>query len=202
MLEATDIRRTTALLAIATGLVAIGSVVSLVLFYIFGPPIGTINDVGNALIGVLSAALALDLRRVTGWVATIAAWIGAAVTVVGSWLVISDTTGFFLAGLVSSVGFALIGGWLVALNRSTRLVTAADGSLRTLGTVAGAAMLAGIVAVPGIAMGIDDMSAVPPWLWIFGLGWLGTYVLLPAWSLWFGRSVSPSSGSGDRVVRE
>ena len=43
---------------------------------------------------------------------------GAALTVVGSALVVSGTTGFFLAGLVSSLGFAGIGAWLVAANRS------------------------------------------------------------------------------------
>jgi hypothetical protein len=40
--------------------------------------------------------------------------VGAAITVVGSYLILSDATGLFLAGLVSSVGFALIGVWLFA----------------------------------------------------------------------------------------
>jgi hypothetical protein len=48
-------------------------------------------------------------------------------------------------------------------------------------------MLFGVVAVPGILMGVDNMDAVPPWLWAYSIGWLGTYILYPAWSLWLGR---------------
>jgi hypothetical protein len=185
-----EVGRRAAALAVAIGLIAIGAVVCLVLFYVVGGPLGAINDVGNALIGILSAFLAVELRGVarTGWLAIAATVVGAALTVIGSALVMSGTTGFFLAGLVSSVGFALIGSWLVALNRSTTLAGRLRGSVRSLGLVAGAAMVAGIVAVPGIGMGIDDMNAVPPWLWIFGIGWLGTYLLYPIWCLFMGLS--------------
>ena len=188
MVGQAEVGRRAGRLAIAIGLIAIGAVVCLVLFYIVGGPLGAINDVANALIGVLSAILAVQLRAIAriGWLAVGSTVLGAALMVIGSALVILGTTGFFLAGLVSSVGFALIGGWLVVLSRSATLPTHWPGSLQTLGVVAGAAMVAGIVAIPGIAMGIDDMAAVPPWLWIFGIGWLGTYLLYPIWCLWMG----------------
>ena len=109
-------------LALAVGVCAAGSAVCLATFYAVQGPFGTINDIGNATAGVLSAGLAWRLRRLipgrAGDVAVGLATVGAALTVTGSALVISGTTGFFLASLVSSVGFAGIGAWLIALNRS------------------------------------------------------------------------------------
>jgi hypothetical protein len=48
----------------------------------------------------------------------------AATSVVGSFLVMSDTTGYFFAGLVSAFGFGLIGVWLVVISRSGDLPAA------------------------------------------------------------------------------
>jgi hypothetical protein len=50
-------------------------------------------------------------------------------------------------------------------------------------------MALGFVVAPGIAMGIDDMNAVPAWIWIGEIGWLGTFFLYPIWALWLGRVV-------------
>ena len=109
-------------LALAIGVAAAGSAACLATYFAVGGPFGTINDIGNAAAGVLSAALAWQLRRqIPGRAADLAvgaAIVGAGLTVAGSTLVVSDTTGFFFAGLVSSVGFAGIGAWLVVLNRS------------------------------------------------------------------------------------
>jgi hypothetical protein len=106
--------------------VGAASAASLGLFFVMGPPFGLLNDLGNAALGVCSAALARSLIRVRGGsglgtpAAAGSAGLGAALTVVGSALVTSGATGFFLAGLVSSVGFALIGVWLVALSGPLR----------------------------------------------------------------------------------
>jgi hypothetical protein len=169
----------------AVGLIAIASFVSLITFFLVGSPFGALNDAGNAVTGILSGVLALRLASVrrTGMGIAALAVTGAAVTVVGSWLVMTDTTGFFLAGLVSSVGFALIGAWVLGFTAGVDL----ESGLRSLGWVAGGAMLVGLIAVPGIILGIDDMADVPAWLWTFGISWLGTYVLYPAWCLWLGR---------------
>lgn len=181
--------RGTGWLAIGIGIVAIATVVILILFFAVGGPFGTINDAGNAGIGILSALLAYRLSKIAGMgVAAAAAIVGAIVTVIGSWLVMTETTGFFLAGLVSSVGFALIGAWLVVLSWSAPVDQLFPGP-QGFGRLAGVAMLFGLVGVPGIVMGIDDMDAVPPWLWAYALGWLGTYVLYPVWSLWVGRAL-------------
>jgi hypothetical protein len=106
-------------LALAVGVVAVGSAVCLATYFVVRGPFGTISDVGNATAGILSGWLAWRLRRQISTraadVAVGAALVGAAITVLGSALVVSGTTGFLFAGLVSSVGFAGIGAWLVVL---------------------------------------------------------------------------------------
>jgi hypothetical protein len=180
--------RDTGRLALAVGAVAAGSAVCLGTYFVVGGPFGTINDVGNAGIGVLSAALAWRLRGSvpgrTGLVAHVAAIGGAALTVAGSALVVSGTTGFLLAGLVSSVGFAGIGTWLLLLNRSAGAIVAWPQRLVSMGMLAGALMAVGVASAPGIPMRLDDPATAPGWAWIGFLSWLGTYVAYPAWGLW------------------
>jgi hypothetical protein len=166
-------------LAMTHSLVGFAPCLCLIVFYLGADVFGSINDVGNAVLGVLSGVLAwscqqvgLRVRRLLIGVAVL----GAAITVVGSVLVLTEATGFFLAGLVSSLGFALIGVWLVALSRSLSL------RLRRSELIAGAVMLLGLVTAPGIAMGLDDMDTAPAWTFLGGLSWAGTYLLFPAWS--------------------
>jgi hypothetical protein len=175
-------------LALAAGVVAAGSAISLATYFAVGGPFGTINDVGNAATGLLSAGLAWRFRREilggAGRVAVGAAIVGAAGTVVGSALVVSGTTGFFLAGLVSSVGFAGIGAWLVVLNRRVDEAAGWPRGLRTFGVVTGVLMAFGVVSAPGILLRLDDMATAPGWIWIGLLGWFGTFVAYPAWAIW------------------
>ena len=182
-------RRDTGRLALAIGIAAAGSAACLATYFLVQGPFGTINDIGTAATGVLSAGLAWRLRRhARGRAAALglgAAIVGAALTVVGSALVVSGTTGFLLAGLVSSVGFAGIGAWLVTLNRGDAAATVPSRPLRALGLAAGGLMTLGIVAAPGIAMGLDDIAAAPAWVWVGLLGWLGIFVAYPAWAIWF-----------------
>ena len=177
--------------AVAAGVVGLGSLASLTALFVVGQPFGTLNDIGNATLGVLSGVLAattLSRRRdsVLETATVASAVVGAAFAVAGSALVISGTTGFFLAGLVSSVGFALIGAWLVAVNRSAG-AERWPRTLRALGVTAGVTMLFGLVMVPGILMQLDSMSTAPGWVWIGFVGWIGTFVLYPIWGLWVGR---------------
>ncbi|WP_350276606.1 hypothetical protein [Kribbella sp. HUAS MG21] len=154
------------------GVVGFATCACLIVFYAVGDPFGLINDVGNALLGLLSLALAwlVSGRHILVGVAAV----GAALTVVGTVLVVSGITGFFLAGLWSSLGFALIGLWLLGAGRSPA---------RPSGLVAGGVMLLGLLGVPGILMGLDDMDNAPVWAFVAGVSWAGTYLLFPAWSL-------------------
>lgn len=195
--------RDTGRLAIATGAVAIGSATCLATFFAVGGPFGTINDVGNATLGVLSGWLAWRLRdRLSGRPARVAlgaCLAGAGLAIAGSALVISQTTGFFLAGLVSSVGFAGIGAWVIALNRSATTADVWPPRLRALGLVAGALMVTGIVAVPGIVQRLDDMDTAPGWVWVAFIGWTATFVVYPAWAIWLGTVEMRRAGQSNTV---
>jgi hypothetical protein len=165
--------RAVAWLATAVGVVALVSVTSLALFYVVGSPFGPINDWTVGLVGVLSVLLVLMLRgggtdeaKQGGMAPAALGVVGSAIAVIGTALVISDATGFLLAGLVESLGFALVGLWLVAFNRSPARAAPYPAGLRTLGIAAGAVMAVGIVAAPGIAMGVDDVATAPPFVWI------------------------------------
>ncbi len=171
--------------AAITGITALLAVVALVLLFTVGSPFGTANDLFNASIGVLSVILAIQVHRTHG--GSVAALLlvvaGAALTVLGSWLVTSGTTGFQLAGFVSAIGFALIGAWLVVAAGSQGFGGVMPPLLSKLGLVAGAVMLAGMIGVVGVLLRIDSAADTPWWLWLYGLGWLGTYILFPAWCL-------------------
>ena len=96
----------------------------------------------------------------------------------GSYLVMTNTTGYFFAGLVSAAGFALIGSWLLVLGRAG--VVPAP----LLAQITGAVMALGLVIVPGILWGLDDLDAAPWWILAAETSsWAGTSLLLPLWAL-------------------
>jgi hypothetical protein len=185
--------RLTGRIAVLGGAVGLVSVASLGAFFIVGGPFGAINDWTIGIFGFLTGLLAVGLggqdattRSPAGTVPIGLAVVGAGIVVVGSYLVISDATGFLRAGLVESGGFALIGVWLIVLNRSMAGATRWPRRLPGLGIVAGLVMAIGFVVIPGIAMGLDEMDAAPAWVWLGFLGWLGIFFLYPVWSVWFG----------------
>ena len=176
------------LLAGGVGVVGPLSAASLITFFAVGGPFGAINDVGNAVLGVLAGSLAVACHRAgapggtSGAVGTAAAFSGAALTVAGSYLVMSEVTGYYLAGLVSATGFGLIGTWLAHASVHTG-APALPRNLRALGAAAGSVMAVGLLSVPGVLSGADDLESAPWWLVASGVGWLGTYALMPAWAL-------------------
>lgn len=123
-------------------------------------------------------------------VARALALVGAAAAVVGSTLIIFDITGYFLAGLVSASGFALVGTWLIAANLSAGKPPGIRASRpeTILGVLAGSVMAVGFVNIPGIAMGIDDEAMAPLWLLAAGPCWAGTYLIMPIWGFRLHRS--------------
>ncbi|HJW22024.1 MAG TPA: hypothetical protein VJ506_06320 [Candidatus Limnocylindrales bacterium] len=182
-------------LAMATGVVGIGSTACLALLFAVGEPFGVLNDVGNGLLGVLSVGLAVALRRPgAGPAAAVGlAGLGAAISVVGSVLVTSGATGFVLAGFVSGVGFACIGLWLFGASPSMLSGGNVSPRVSRLGAVAGLAMVTGIVGLPGIALRLDDLATLPAWAWIPFVGWLGTSILYPIWAIAVGRAAASRS---------
>ena len=162
-------------MALAHGIVGLATCLCLLVFYAGADSLGAVNDAGNAVFGVLSFCLAWLLRPPTRVLLLCVAGVGTVLTIVGTVLVLSETTGFYLAGLWSGFGFALIGVWLVGAG--------SVGRLRRAGLIAGAVMMLGLIGVPGIAMGIDVMQTAPAWTFVAGIGWAGTYLLFPVWSL-------------------
>jgi len=183
--------------AIATGVAVIVAVITLILMYtVNGPFFGTINDVFNTIIGILSVVLAWMLYAefhaklpVMSQIALLLAVVGAVFTIIGSILIIFGFTGFVLAGWYTGFGNALIGFWLAAFCFSMLSGDASSHNLIIFGIVAGAFMAIGLIGIPGMFAGIDSMESMPWYLYIAFFGYLGTYILYPIWCIWFGRTL-------------
>jgi hypothetical protein len=190
--------------AVAIGVVTFLGIACLILFYARVADLaGTLNDLANAAEGVLSAALALTLRSAVGGqspavrsLPVLAAVAGAVIAVIGTWLVAQ--TGFYYAALVSSVGLGLVGLWVIALNRGFQARTEWPRRLNRLGLAAGVIMAVGLVAGLGLPGGVHSMSSAAWYEWIGLCGWIGTYVLYPIWSIWFGRSLLRTDAPSER----
>ena len=181
--------------AIATGVAIIVAVITLILMYtVNGPFFGTTNDVFNTIIGILSVVLAWmsyvefharsPLLSQVGLAFSV---VGAILTVVGSVLIIFNFTGFVLAGWYTGVGNALIGLWLAIFCTSMLQGDTLPHNLVTFGIVVGAVMVMGLLGIPGILAHVDTMESLPWYLGIGYLGFLGTYILYPIWTIWLGR---------------
>jgi hypothetical protein len=180
--------------AVATGIGGLVAVVFLALFFTVGQPFGTINDVCNGLTALLCGALAVALRPqyaahalVPSWVFLVLAVAGALIAAAGSVLVIFRITGWFLAGIVGTVGYALIGLWLLGLSSSAQAAGWLPPGLAISGMVLGVIVALGFAAVPGVLRGIDARED-SPWYVLAGLaaGSLGWLVLNPIWCIWLG----------------
>jgi len=187
-----DRRHTISRLALLTAVVDLFGVVSLITFFaVGGGPLGFINDVANALVGLLSMGLAWlwvpDFKTRWSTLAIAAATLGALVMVAGSTLIIFDITGWYLAGLVSSVGSAFIGIWLLVSNRLHRQAAELPRGLIMLGVTSAIFMIIGLLALPDVLAGIDDPQLAPWYVNAGLLNWMGTYGLYPAWCLWLSR---------------
>lgn len=188
---------TIGLVAIILALVSIVGLVFITLFYSLNPdnPFGTLNDYCVALGGILSGVLATLLFPFhrsyaprANWLALVSVWIGAIVAPLGSWLVITSRTGWFLAGLVTTFGYAFIGLWLLALNYSARRWIVFPQRLATFGMIVGGLMAVGLLAGPEIIVRIDSMD-LAHWngslaLFLGGMSW---NILYTIWCIWLGR---------------
>ena len=185
---------TTGWIAIATGVSAILAIIFLTLMSTVNNSFGGVNDVFNSVIGISSVVLAWMLYAdhhakspLMSQLALALALVGAIFTIIGSILIIFSFTDFVLAGWYSSIGYALIGLWLMAFCYSFLRSDALPHNLVIFGIVVGAFMAIGLLGIPGIFAGIDSMESMPWYLYIAFFGWLGTYILYPIWTIWLGR---------------
>jgi hypothetical protein len=187
--------------ALTLAVVDVVGVLCLIALYVVGGPFGFINDVANALVGILSAVLASQLANLTAAtpaarLAVAAAGVGAVVMTIGSALIIFDVTGWYLAGLVSAVGAALIGGWLLVVNGVGAEPPTLPPRLLGLGIITGAVMLLGLLAIPAVISGVDDWESAAWYVTLAQLNWLGTYLLYPLWCFLLARDAPAHSLGG------
>ena len=182
--------------AFGTGIVVILAVICLILMFAVSISFGAVNDVLNGMIGIFSVVLAWMLfathHAKSPFISQIAlalAVIGAIFSIVGSVLILYGFTGFFLAGLYSAFGNALIGVWLMAYCYSLLPSDVLPHRLIVVGFIGGAFMALGLIGIPGILARIDSMTSMPWYLYLALFGWLGTYVLYPIWAIWLGRNL-------------
>jgi hypothetical protein len=110
-------------------------------------------------------------------------------SIVGSALILYGFTDFFLAGLYSGLGNALIGLWLVIFCYSLQRSGTLPHRLILFGLVVGAFMAFGLIGIPGIWAKIDTIESMPGYLYVALFGWLGPYILYPIWMLWLGKNL-------------
>jgi hypothetical protein len=187
MLSSNAANANIAWLAFAVAVVTLLGLTLLVLMFVLkSGPLGMLNDICNGLGAALSVALAAALfsqhqarSPQLAVPALLLVVVGAIVAIAGSVLVLSRTTGFFLAGMYTMVGYALIGFWVLSLNQSAPW----PAGLTVLGLIAGGAMLLGLAAIPSIFMRIDSFQAAAWHTWLGQVGFLGWAVLFPIWCL-------------------
>lgn len=186
--------------AVATGIAGLLALAFIILFFTIGQPFGTLNDIFIAIAAILCGLLAwvsypqfYAQSPLLSRVALVVALVGALVVVIGSVLVIFGITGWFLAGLYTSAGNALIGLWLLGLTYSAWQNNSLPNGLAISGIVIGVIMILGLAAIPGIVSRIDAWDAAPWYVTYVGLaGGLGWLVLYPVWCVWLGRTLLPN----------
>ena len=172
-------RRTAAAIAVAVP----AAIVLLVVYYSVGGPFGTLNDLANALVAVLSAVSAAQTaaRFRVPVSAVAAAGAGATLMVVGSWLVITGRAGWVLSGMVSAAGAAALGAWLVTVIVTAKRVGQLSLPVARLGAASGALMTLGVLTLPDILARVDTWEDLH-WYGMAGfVGWLGLYLGYAAW---------------------
>jgi hypothetical protein len=166
---------------------AIAAIVLFAIFSVAGEPFGLLNDAANGVFAFLAAGAGWAMRDRIGRGVAALATAGAVVAIVGSALTMTSTTGWILAGFVSSVGFGLIGPAVVAATAELAHESRVTGRVATLGRATGWLMTLGVLAVVPAALRYDSFDATPVWAWAVYVSWFGTYFGYPAWAIASGR---------------
>lgn len=176
------------LAAAALGATVVAAAAALLLMFAGLAPFGPVNDVLNGVIGWLAFALALAVWSAEGRPQSLRALLGLAAAAGGAvflswgaWLVVSGTTGYVLAGLVSTLGLGCLGLWLVLGHTGAGRDGVLGSGPARLGRVMGALMTLGVFALPSALAGVDEQSALEWHGYVAqGPAWLGA-AMLPVW---------------------
>lgn len=186
-------------LAIATGAAGFSALVLMILAAAFGRFFGRLGDTVGILAAVLSAGLGMLLfpehRDLEPQLASIAfglAVLGGFIAAFGSVLAATEAASWFLAQLYVAAGSSLIGAWLIMVNLSGDAAHTFPNRAVNMGMLAGAVMILGIAAIPGILSNASTERSAP-WIsrYIGRAGYLGWLFLYPLWCIWFGVSRLP-----------
>ncbi len=178
-------------IAIAIAIAALVSIITLALLYSNLPIFGPINDVTNAVGGLLSAFLIWQfhvlLREYAPRTATLfllVGWAGSAAIIINSLLVAFGQLHWMTGGMYTAIGFGLHGICLLALLRLIGPQPFLTPGLVRLGTVAAVSMLFGLLAGPLLAAGTSLTAS--PLVWVAYLGAGAGWLLYPVWCLLLG----------------
>jgi hypothetical protein len=94
-----------------------------------------------------------------------------------------------LSGLVSTIGFGLIGPAVVGVASALARERGVTGRIATLGHVTGWLMTVGVLAVVPAVLRFDSIETTPVWAWAIYVSWFGTCFGCPAWAFASGRRV-------------
>lgn len=186
-------------LTVAIAIVVVVGFIAMSLFFSVGGFWGSLNDLSIAVEALLVSALAWMLHPASrsqspklSWVMLAVAILGGLIASLGSAGVMSGVTGWFLAILITSLGYALLAVWLFVFNHHARLHGSLPRGLTRMGQIAGATLMLGFLNIPGILNRIES-PADASWLtsisMVGALGW----ILLPIWSVWLGRVILKST---------
>jgi len=178
--------RTIAQTAIAIAITAVISIITLTLLYSGLPFFGPVNDLTNAVGGMLSALLVWQfhalLRERTPNAAIfllLAAWVGSAAIIINSVLVAFGQMHWMTGGMYTVIGYSLIGIWLLALHLKFGQQEFLPSGILKLGTIAAIAMLLGLLAGPLLASGISFTEN--PLVSVSYVGAAAGWLLYPVW---------------------
>lgn len=186
---------TVARTATATGVVGLLGLTFIILFFAVGRPFGAFNDICNGLGAVLSAVLAWRFyprlhaqSPLLSQVTLAFAIFGAILAVVGSYLVLFDVYGWYLPGLYTAAGYAMIGLWLLGLTYLALKDHSLPQGLAIFGFITAVVLVLGLATIPGIFRGIDsgtyEFTVFNAVWWTSSLGYLTIY---PIWCILLGR---------------
>ncbi len=181
-------------IAIAIPITAVISIITLTLLYSGIPFFGPVNDLTNAVGGLLSALLVWQFHNLLRERAPnaaifflLAAWIGSAAIIINSLLVAFGRMHWMTGGMYTAIGYGLIGIWLLALHRLIGPQAFLTPGVVRLGTIAAVAMLFGLLAGPLLASGIS--FAENPLVGVAYIGAAVGWLLFPLWCLLLGRRI-------------
>jgi hypothetical protein len=184
--------RTTAQIAIAIAITAVISIITLTLLYSGMSFFGPVNDLTNAVGGLLSALLVWQFHALlrerapsTAIFFLLAAWVGSATIIINSVLVAFGPMHWMTGGMYTAIGYGLIGIWLLALHRKFGQQEFLPSGILNLGTIAAVAMLFGLLAGPLLASGIS--FAENPLVSVAYVGAAAGWLLYPVWCWLVGR---------------